>query len=78
MKKIFLQVKILLRKELFSINCWKHLLFPGVKLDDILTGDKNAIFMSARILAYGKDYKIKFKDPSNGEDVEDMPLILLS
>lgn len=44
---------------------------PGVKLDDILVGDKNAIFISARILAYGKDYKIKFKDPSNGEDVED-------
>ena len=44
---------------------------PNVKLDDILTGDKNAIFIAARILAYGKDYKIKFKDPSNGEDVED-------
>jgi len=45
---------------------------PGVKLDDILTGDKNAIFIAARILAYGKDYKIKFKDPSNNEDVEDI------
>jgi hypothetical protein len=45
---------------------------PNVKLDDILTGDKNAIFIAARILAYGKDYKIKFKDPSNGEDVEDV------
>ena len=45
---------------------------PNVKLDDILTGDKNAIFIAARILAYGKDYKIKFKDPSNGEDVEDI------
>jgi hypothetical protein len=44
---------------------------PGVNLDDILVGDKNAIFIAARILAYGKDYKIKFKDPSNGEDVED-------
>jgi len=44
---------------------------PGVKLDDILVGDKNAIFISARVLAYGKDYKIKFKDPSTGDDVED-------
>ena len=44
---------------------------PGVKLDDILVGDKNAIFIAARVLAYGKDYKIKFKDPSTGEDVED-------
>ena len=36
---------------------------PNVKLDEILVGDKNAIFVAARILAYGKDYKIKFKDP---------------
>lgn len=44
---------------------------PNVKLDDILVGDKNAIFIASRILAYGKDYKIKFKDPSTGDDVED-------
>lgn len=44
---------------------------PNVKLNDILVGDKNAIFVAARILAYGKDYKVKFKDPSNNEDVED-------
>lgn len=44
---------------------------PGVNLSEILVGDKNAIFIAARILAYGKDYKIKFKDPSNNEDVED-------
>ena len=44
---------------------------PNVKLDDILVGDKNAIFIAARILAYGKDYKVKFKDPSTGDDVED-------
>jgi len=34
-------------------------------------GDKNAIFIAARVLAYGKDYQIKFKDPSTGDDVED-------
>lgn len=45
---------------------------PGVTLDDILVGDKNAIFIAARILAYGKDYKVKFKDPSTGDDVEDV------
>lgn len=44
---------------------------PNVRLDDILVGDKNAIFIAARILAYGKDYKVKFKDPSTGDDVED-------
>jgi hypothetical protein len=44
---------------------------PNVKMDDILVGDKNAIFIASRILAYGKDYGIKFKDPSTNEDVED-------
>jgi hypothetical protein len=34
-------------------------------------GDKNAIFIASRVLAYGKDYKIKFKDPSTGDEVED-------
>lgn len=45
---------------------------PGVNLDDVLVGDKNAIFIAARILAYGKDYNIKFKDPSTNEDVQDV------
>jgi len=44
---------------------------PNVRMDDILVGDKNAIFIASRILAYGKDYGIKFKDPSTNEDVED-------
>ena len=41
-----------------------------------MVGDKNAIFIS-HVLAYGKDYKIKFKDPSNNEDVEDTDLTQL-
>jgi hypothetical protein len=45
---------------------------PGIQLGDILVGDKNAIFIAARILAYGKDYNVKFKDPSTGDDVEDV------
>jgi len=44
---------------------------PGVKLDDVFVGDKNAILVAARILAYGKDYPIKFTDPSTGDQVED-------
>jgi DNA-directed RNA polymerase subunit M/transcription elongation factor TFIIS len=30
---------------------------PGVKLDDLLIGDKNAIFVAARRLAYGDKYE---------------------
>jgi len=32
---------------------------PGVKPDDLLIGDLNAVMVAARILAYGKDYPIQ-------------------
>jgi hypothetical protein len=32
---------------------------PGVKPDDLLLGDLNAVMVSARVLAYGKDYPIE-------------------
>jgi len=41
---------------------------PKIKLEDLLVGDKNAIFVFARILAYGKDYEIKQKCPACGEE----------
>ena len=46
---------------------------PGVKLDDILIGDKNAIFLAARILAYGSKYgplKIKCNHCDEENDTE--------
>ena len=36
-----------------------------IKVNDLLIGDKNAIMIAARILSYGKDYKVQFA----GEDV---------
>jgi len=39
----------------------------GVNLDDVLIGDKNAIMVASRVLAYGKDYKFEYTDPSNNE-----------
>jgi len=38
----------------------------GVSLDDITIGDKNALFVASRILAYGEDYSIKVKCPECG------------
>jgi hypothetical protein len=32
-----------------------------IKLHEILIGDKNALFVAARILSYGKDYPVKLK-----------------
>jgi hypothetical protein len=43
---------------------------PGVKLDDLLIGDKNALMMGTRILGYGKDYPVVIADPETGEQVE--------
>jgi rRNA maturation protein Nop10 len=43
---------------------------PLIKLDDILIGDKNAIFVAARRLAYGNSYPVKIKCEECGEDSE--------
>ena len=40
----------------------------SINLDDILIGDKNALIVGARILAYGKDYEFNYVD-SLGEKV---------
>lgn len=37
---------------------------PKISIDDLLSGDKDALFVYARILAYGKDYEFKQKCPS--------------
>lgn len=41
---------------------------PNVKLEDILIGDKNAIFLAARRLAYGDKYSAKLTCPKCGEE----------
>jgi len=41
----------------------------SIKLDDILIGDKNALIVGARILAYGKNYEFNYVD-SFGENTK--------
>jgi hypothetical protein len=36
---------------------------PGVSVNDIFIGDKNAILLATRILGYGKDYEVEITDP---------------
>ena len=43
---------------------------PGVKLQDLLLGDKNAVMVAARILAYGPEYECKIPNPEGGLDIE--------
>jgi len=39
----------------------------GVKSSDLLIGDKNAVMVAARILAYGGEYKVEVTNPTTGE-----------
>ena len=46
----------------------KSLIITPIDIDDLIVGDKNAILFAARILGYGKDYPIKFRNESLGKD----------
>lgn len=43
---------------------------PGVNVNDLLIGDKNAILVATRVLAYGAIYKVSVTDPIEKEEVE--------
>jgi len=43
-----------------------------VKYDDILIGDKNAIMVAARILAYGKDYPVTYRGNNITVDLSEL------
>ena len=45
----------------------QSLIVTKVNYNEILTMDKNAIFIAARILAYGKEYEVEITCPSCGE-----------
>ena len=38
----------------------------GVNLDDLVLGDKNAVMVAARILAYGAEYECEITNPKTG------------
>jgi len=55
----------------------KSLLVTDVNYDDILEGDKNAMMVAARILAYGKDYEFEYdgvKQTADLSKIEPKPL----
>lgn len=41
-----------------------------VNINDLIIGDKNAILIASRILAFGPEYKVTVTDPSENEPVE--------
>ena len=43
---------------------------PGVNINDIFIGDKNAILLATRVMGYGADYKVEVTDPFTLENQE--------
>ena len=46
------------------------ILTEGVKCDDLVLGDKNAVMVAARILAYGPEYECEVTNPQTGENIK--------
>ncbi len=46
------------------------LIVTPVNYDDILIGDKNAILISSRVLAFGPEYEVTVTDPNENEPVK--------
>jgi len=46
------------------------ILTPGVKCDDMILGDKNAVMVAARVLAYGPEYLCQVTNPKTGEVID--------
>ena len=42
----------------------------GVKIDDLVLGDKNAVMVAARVLAYGPEYSCDITNPNDNEIIK--------
>jgi hypothetical protein len=58
----------LLRQGIAIDKMLQSLIKSPINYEDLTLGDRNALFISARILAYGKDYTFSYKNPTTGED----------
>jgi hypothetical protein len=58
----------LLRQGLAIEKMLKSLIKTEIKYEDLTLGDRNALLVAARILAYGKDYNLKYANPNTGQE----------
>jgi hypothetical protein len=56
----------------------QSLLVTKFNYDDLLIADKNALFLAARILAYGNTYTRQIEDPFDSENIQTVDLNLSS
>ena len=50
----------------------QSLIVTPINYNDLLTGDKNAILIAARILGYGKDYEFKYNEKDTSVDLTEL------
>ena len=48
----------------------------AINYGDILTGDKDAVMVAARVLGYGKDYGVKIEDPFDSDNTQEVKVDL--
>ena len=60
----------LIKKGLAIDTLFESILVDGIKGDDIVIGDKNAIILATRMLGYGPEYTFEFYSPKIGDTVE--------
>ena len=58
----------LLRQGLAIEKVLKSLIVSPINYEDLTIGDRNAILVSARIMAYGNEYTFSYKEPTTGEE----------
>ena len=57
----------LLRQGIAMETVLKSLIKSPIRYEDLLSGDRNALLIAARILAYGHEYAFSYTDPDTGE-----------
>jgi hypothetical protein len=59
----------LIKKGLAIDTLFESILVDGIKADDIIIGDKNAILLATRLLGYGAEYNLQFFSSKKGETI---------
>lgn len=58
----------LLRQGLAIEKMLKSLIKSPIAYEDLTLGDRNALLIAARILAYGKDYNLRYTNPNTSQE----------
>lgn len=68
----------LARQGIILDKLFQSLIVTPIRYDDLYVGDRNAIMIAARLLAYGKDYTVEVPDPSVPSEKQQVTIDLTS